>query len=232
MVPLGISSAAAVSVGRALGAGDRRGAPGAGWTALGLGVVFEIFPLFRFLCFRIRSPGFIRRTRGWFLSPSHCSPSLPSSSFSTASRLSPPGPCADRQYAHANGLESAWILGHRATRGLLALLQPPLGRGRALGWPVFGFDTDWIGFNGCVGERVQALDKNALRFYHVKRIRFTDRPESNPHERNPNQYEHSHYSRSIPGSTPLRRRGHPHDERAARQPAVVAGRRHLETEEA
>ncbi|MES1258880.1 MAG: MATE family efflux transporter [Acidobacteriota bacterium] len=42
MVPLGIGSAAAVSVGRALGAKDRSHAARAGWTALGLGVVFEI----------------------------------------------------------------------------------------------------------------------------------------------------------------------------------------------
>ena len=37
MMPLGISSAAAVRVGFALGRGDRRAAARAGWTALGLG---------------------------------------------------------------------------------------------------------------------------------------------------------------------------------------------------
>jgi MATE family multidrug resistance protein len=42
MVPLGISSAAAVSVGRALGSGDRLAAAHAGWTALGLAAVFEV----------------------------------------------------------------------------------------------------------------------------------------------------------------------------------------------
>jgi MATE family multidrug resistance protein len=42
MVPLGISSAAAVSVGRALGAGDRKGAARAGWIAVGLAAVFEV----------------------------------------------------------------------------------------------------------------------------------------------------------------------------------------------
>lgn len=41
-VPLGISSAAAVSVGRALGAKDRRGAERAGWTAIGLAVAWEL----------------------------------------------------------------------------------------------------------------------------------------------------------------------------------------------
>jgi len=51
MVPLGIASAAAVSVGRALGAGDRREAARAGWTALGLGVVYEIFSALSFLIF-------------------------------------------------------------------------------------------------------------------------------------------------------------------------------------
>ncbi|HXJ40276.1 MAG TPA: MATE family efflux transporter, partial [Bryobacteraceae bacterium] len=41
MVPLGIGSAAAVSVGRALGAGDPRGAARAGWTAIGITIAFE-----------------------------------------------------------------------------------------------------------------------------------------------------------------------------------------------
>jgi MATE family multidrug resistance protein len=51
MVPLGIGSAAAVSVGRALGAGDRRTASRAGWTAIGLGVFFEIFAALSFVVF-------------------------------------------------------------------------------------------------------------------------------------------------------------------------------------
>jgi MATE family multidrug resistance protein len=40
MVPLGISSAAAVRVGQAIGAGDRRGAAVRGWTAILLGALF------------------------------------------------------------------------------------------------------------------------------------------------------------------------------------------------
>ena len=40
MVPLGISSAAAVRVGQAIGRGDTRGAGIAGWTALGISAVF------------------------------------------------------------------------------------------------------------------------------------------------------------------------------------------------
>lgn len=40
MVPLGISSAAAVRVGQALGGGDVHGAGHAGWTAMGLGAAF------------------------------------------------------------------------------------------------------------------------------------------------------------------------------------------------
>ncbi len=40
MVPLGISSAAAVRVGQALGRGDSAGAARAGWTAIGLGAAF------------------------------------------------------------------------------------------------------------------------------------------------------------------------------------------------
>jgi MATE family multidrug resistance protein len=40
MVPLGIASAAAVRVGQALGREDPRGAGRAGWTAIGLGVLF------------------------------------------------------------------------------------------------------------------------------------------------------------------------------------------------
>jgi len=49
MVPLGISSAAAVSVGRALGAGDRRRAVDAGWTALRIAVVFEVAAALAFI---------------------------------------------------------------------------------------------------------------------------------------------------------------------------------------
>jgi MATE family multidrug resistance protein len=40
MVPFGVSSAAAVRVGQALGRGDPRGAASAGWTAIAIGVVF------------------------------------------------------------------------------------------------------------------------------------------------------------------------------------------------
>jgi MATE family multidrug resistance protein len=42
MVPLGVASAAAVSVGHAVGAGDRERARRAGWLALGLGTAFMI----------------------------------------------------------------------------------------------------------------------------------------------------------------------------------------------
>lgn len=51
MVPLGIASAAAVSVGRAVGAGDRAGAARAGWMALRISVVFELFSALGFLVF-------------------------------------------------------------------------------------------------------------------------------------------------------------------------------------
>ena len=42
MLQLGLASAAAVSVGRALGAGDRAGAVRAGWIALGIGAIAEV----------------------------------------------------------------------------------------------------------------------------------------------------------------------------------------------
>jgi MATE family multidrug resistance protein len=51
MVPLGISSAAAVSVGRAIGAGGPRRAARAGWLAVGLGGGFEVFPALVFVLF-------------------------------------------------------------------------------------------------------------------------------------------------------------------------------------
>jgi MATE family multidrug resistance protein len=54
MVPLGIASAAAVSVGRAVGSQDRLGAARAGWTALALGVAFEIFSALCFLVFPVK----------------------------------------------------------------------------------------------------------------------------------------------------------------------------------
>jgi MATE family multidrug resistance protein len=51
MIPLGISSAAAVSTGRAIGARNRPEAARAGWTALGLGAAFEAFSALTFLIF-------------------------------------------------------------------------------------------------------------------------------------------------------------------------------------
>jgi MATE family multidrug resistance protein len=49
MVPLGISAAAAVSVGHAVGAGDGARARRAGWLALGLGTSFMLLPQLSFL---------------------------------------------------------------------------------------------------------------------------------------------------------------------------------------
>ncbi len=51
MVPLGISSAAAVRVGQAIGRGDPEGANRAGWTALALGGAFMTFAGLCFLAF-------------------------------------------------------------------------------------------------------------------------------------------------------------------------------------
>jgi hypothetical protein len=120
LVPLGIASAAAVSVGRALGAGDRREAARAGWTALGLGVIQTI--------------------SGWYPSTLLCFPSRPCFSASTGSRLSLRGPCGASGIL---GLEFARLLGHRASPRLLALLQAALGGSGAVGWPTLGFDVDW-----------------------------------------------------------------------------------------
>ena len=51
MVPLGIGAAAAVSVGKAIGAGDHPRAARAGWAALGLATVFEIGSALSFVLF-------------------------------------------------------------------------------------------------------------------------------------------------------------------------------------
>lgn len=51
MVPLGIGSAAAVSVGRALGANDPTAARRAGWTALGIAAIFEVGSALAFIVF-------------------------------------------------------------------------------------------------------------------------------------------------------------------------------------
>ncbi len=61
MVPLGIGSAAAVSVGRAIGSGDRRAAARAGWTAMGIGVAFEAFSALSFLIFPRQIAGLYTR---------------------------------------------------------------------------------------------------------------------------------------------------------------------------
>jgi MATE family multidrug resistance protein len=49
MVPLGIGSAAAVSVGREIGFGDREAAKRVGWTALALSAGFEILAALAFV---------------------------------------------------------------------------------------------------------------------------------------------------------------------------------------
>jgi MATE family multidrug resistance protein len=51
MVPLGIASAAAVMVGKAVGAGDPTGAKRAGWTAVGIGVVWALIAATAFVLF-------------------------------------------------------------------------------------------------------------------------------------------------------------------------------------
>jgi MATE family multidrug resistance protein len=51
MIPLGISSAAAVSVGRARGAGEPRLAARAGWIAMGIGVAWEVCAALCFILF-------------------------------------------------------------------------------------------------------------------------------------------------------------------------------------
>jgi MATE family multidrug resistance protein len=53
MVPLGIASAATVSVGHAIGAGDSQRAQRAGWLALGLATAFMLFAAAVFLVFPI-----------------------------------------------------------------------------------------------------------------------------------------------------------------------------------
>jgi multidrug resistance protein, MATE family len=58
MVPLGISSAAAVSVGRAVGAGDPAGARAAGWTAVIVGALFSSCAALCFLSFPGQIAGF------------------------------------------------------------------------------------------------------------------------------------------------------------------------------
>ncbi|HXV76493.1 MAG TPA: MATE family efflux transporter [Candidatus Polarisedimenticolaceae bacterium] len=57
MVPLGMSSAAAVRVGQALGRSDREGAASAGWTALGLGSAFMALAALVFVTFPVRIVG-------------------------------------------------------------------------------------------------------------------------------------------------------------------------------
>jgi len=64
MVPLGISQATTVRVGSAYGAKQSQAVGIAGWTSMGLGTVFMIFPLLIFLAF----PGYLVTL---FLDPSN-----------------------------------------------------------------------------------------------------------------------------------------------------------------
>ena len=63
MVPLGIGAAAAVSVGKGIGAGDRHGAMRAGWTAIGLAVAFAACATCAFLLLPQQIASVFTRTR-------------------------------------------------------------------------------------------------------------------------------------------------------------------------
>jgi len=95
MVPLGVSAAAAVSVGHAVGAGDPERARRAGWLALGLGTGFMLLAAVVFLV----APGplialYTRDPQVMAVGPSLLGLAAASRSL-TAFRPSPPARCAD-----------------------------------------------------------------------------------------------------------------------------------------
>jgi len=89
MVPLGISSAAAVRVGQAIGRGDPRGAGEAGGTAILLGAAFMTCAAGRCSCSLDGLRACTHQTKPSFTAPSFCWPQAPPSSFSMASRPLP-----------------------------------------------------------------------------------------------------------------------------------------------
>jgi len=128
MVPLGISSAAAVRVGQAIGRRDLPGARHAGNTAILLGATFMSFMSVVLLVF----PQYIARiyTDNPVLIPpplSCSSPPVPPFSSSTASKPLHRRSPRHRRHAHADDLPLLRLLAHRPPLRRLALFPPTLG---------------------------------------------------------------------------------------------------------
>jgi len=143
MVPLGIGSAAAVSVGRAIGANDRRRARRAGWVALGITVLFEIGSALAFILLP-REIARVYTTDGRVISLA-VNLFLIAAVFQIFDGLQTVATGALRgfgRYANGDVVESGLLLVRRATGRILALLCCGVGGGGAVGWPVSGADAD------------------------------------------------------------------------------------------
>ena len=143
MVPLGISSAAAVRVGQAIGRKDPDGANDAGTTAIFVGAAFMAAA-------SVAPAGFPSLDRA----DVHAGRNRDSRHRSTARRRrgvptlrrNPNRrhrrPSRRRRHSHADALPSHRLLGDRSSAGCMALLSPRLGSLRPMGGPESGADSD------------------------------------------------------------------------------------------
>ena len=153
MVPLGISSAAAVRVGQYLGKRDPQGARRAGWSAITLGCGFMscsglIFVLLPTQIARLFSPDPVVIKVGATLL-------LVAAAFQLFDGLQTVATGALRgtgRHPHADVGQSGCLLVHRTTGRLPAVLSNGMGSSRCVDWLMRGTDTDWIG----VVDRVES----------------------------------------------------------------------------
>ena len=151
MVPLGISSAAAVRVGHLIGQRDPAAAGRAGWSALACGVAFMSLAAVAFLAI----PAPIARI--YTADPAVIRMSVTllaiAAAFQIVRRVPGGGGgrlARNRQHAHADVVQPAVLLVRGPAAGDVAVLPRRMGRGRALDGPVLRAHFDRIGAAGRV----------------------------------------------------------------------------------
>jgi MATE family multidrug resistance protein len=152
MVPLGISSAAAVRVGQNLGRKDPVGARRAGWSAIALGCGFmnDRSPILS------RPSGHHRRRN----SAADCR-RIPTVRWPANSRDRRSARHRRHSYPHAR--QSSCVLVHRAAARIRSLLSVALGRTRHLDWTLSGVDHHWFGAADCMASSIEARQSEAVR---------------------------------------------------------------------
>ena len=134
MVPLGLSSAAAVRVGHAVGAADGRRAVQAGWTALAVGAIITgSVGVLLIVDAHADAPRLHERSAATVDRRPPVVALPPSFSCSTARRPWQPACCAASATRARRWRSTSSAIGRSGCRGLVALFPARVGRGRPVG---------------------------------------------------------------------------------------------------